>query len=149
MYYDEFENCVNTLAQQIKLYGFQPDYIVGIVRGGSIPAVYLSHQLDIPVVMLHWSTRDSEDKESITWIPEDLLAGKKILLVDDIVDSGKTIQEIFEDWQACVHQDLPLDNIKIASLVYNTSQPVKVDFYCQVIDREKDDTWIIFPWEVK
>lgn len=148
----DFVKGIDSIVRQINESDFEPDYIVGIVRGGAIPAVYLSHKLKIPVQMVHWSTRDSTDgwgNESNAWIPEDLLDGKKILIIDDIVDGGETVRELLDDWSLSIVgvAELPLHNIRIAAMFYNTAQQTKVDFYDREIDRNEDKRWVVFPWE--
>lgn len=145
----DFREGINVITEQVTTSDFTPDYIVGIVRGGCVPAVYLSHKLKLPLVTVAWSTRDKTifGNESNCWIPEDLVDGKKILLVDDIVDGGDTIRELLADWQRSVFDTLPLQNIRVAAMYYNTSQDVKVDFYHRTIDRNEDSRWVIFPWE--
>lgn len=145
----EFRDGIQAITKQIQDSGFAPDYLVGIVRGGSVPAVYLSHKLKIPVVMVAWNTRDNTEfgKESVTWIPEDLLAGKRVIIVDDIVDGGQTIKELLEDWQKSVLDPVPQENIRVAAMWYNTAQDVVVDFYHKTIDRNEDPRWIVFDWE--
>lgn len=145
----EFVEGIDQIAAAIAESDFKPDYIVGIVRGGSVPAVYLSHKLKIPVVMVSWSTRDNTEwgNESICWIPEDLLKGKKVLLIDDIVDGGETIKELLADWQSSVRAVLPLNNIRVAAMYYNTAQDVSVHYYHREINRNDDQRWVVFPWE--
>ena len=148
--YSDFCAGIDSITNAVKSSGWTPDYIVGIVRGGSVPAVFLSHKLKIPVQMIHWNTRDDgTGNEHNGWIPEDLHNGKNILLVDDIVDGGDTIRELLDDWQESTAGlgDLPLQNIKIAAMYYNTAQDVNVDFYHHTIDRSFDQRWIHFPWE--
>ena len=148
--YDVFTKGITNLVKQIKESEFDPDYIVGIVRGGAVPAVHLSHKLGIPVVMLHWSSRDNMvgGNESNCWIPEDILDGKRVLIVDDIVDGGETIKQVIDDWGRSVRDALDLRNIKVASLVYNTTCDTVVDFYDVAIDRNDDHRWFTFFWEV-
>ena len=67
--------------------------------------------------------------------------GTKVLIVDDIVDSGKTIREVKE------RMFDTKDNVKYASLWFNPSQDTTVDFWCWKVDRNIDDRWVIFPWE--
>jgi hypoxanthine phosphoribosyltransferase len=150
--YNDFVNGIDSIVNQIKESDFNPDYIVGIVRGGAVPAVHLSHKLKIPVQMVHWSTRDLTDgwsNESNGWIPEDLIDGKRILIVDDIVDGGETIRELLEDWRLSVSGagDLPLHNIRVCAIFYNTAQQTKVDYYDCTIDRNEDKRWVVLPWE--
>ena len=150
--HNDFLGGVENVARQIEQSDFKPDLIVGIVRGGSVPAVYLSHRLKIPVQMVHWNTRDSSKwgNESNCWIPEQIIDNDlKVLLVDDIVDGGDTIRELLADWQTSVagSGNLPVDNIRISSMIYNTAQDVKPHFFHQTIDRNQDQRWVIFPWE--
>lgn len=146
----DFMDGIRHITHLIRADQYAPDYIVGIVRGGAIPAVYLSHHLKVPVVMLHWSSRDHNlvsGNESNTWIPEDINAGKRILIVDDIVDGGETIRQILDDWQSSALAGLNLDNIKIASLFYNTAQDISVDYCHHRINRNEDSRWVVFDWE--
>ena len=148
--HQEFVAGINNIAAQVIASEFKPNLIVGIVRGGAVPAVYLSHKLKVPVSMVHWSTCDKTNalgNESNCWIPEWLLEGKRILLVDDIVDGGDTIRELLEDWQSSVRDPLPLNNLRISAMYYNTAQATTVDFYHREIDRNVDQRWVVFPWE--
>ena len=74
-------------------------------------------------------------------IAEDINEGKNILLVDDILDSGRTMNELLTDWGQT------RDKIGIAVLVYNIQQKIKPDYFGTVIDREVDKDWINFWWE--
>ena len=149
--YDEFVDGVKSITKQIEESDFLPDLIVGIVRGGGVPAVYLSHRLKVPVQMVHWNTRDDTEwgNEHNAWVPEEIQGGLKVLVVDDIVDGGDTIKELLEDWQQSVAGlgKLNTDNIKVAAMWYNTAQDVVVDFYHKTVDRSEDQRWVIFPWE--
>lgn len=147
--HDDFIKGIKNIVGQIKSSGEKFDYIVGLVRGGAIPAIYLSHALKLNVVMVHWSTRDRTDwsNESNCWIPEDLVAGKKILIVDDIIDGGNTITSLLEDWKTSVRDIIPQENIKIAALHYNPNQTIKADFYDQIVDRSEDSRWVTYEWE--
>lgn len=149
--YSDFSSGIESITKSIQSSGWTPDYIVGIVRGGCVPAVYLSHKLKVPLVTVAWNTRDTTifGQESNCWIPEDLHNGKKVLIVDDIVDGGDTIRELLEDWRQSTAGigDLPLQNIRIAAMYYNTAQDVNVDYYHMSIDRNEDQRWVVFPWE--
>ena len=147
--YDSFREGIDSIASQVQASNFLPHYIVGIVRGGAVPGVYLSHKLKIPVVMVSWNTRDNTEigNESNSWIPEDICDGKRVLLIDDIVDGGDTIKELLADWGTSVHDDLNMNNLRIAAMWYNITQDINVDFYHKTIDRDVDQRWVIFPWE--
>lgn len=149
--YADFCDGIQRIAKQVESSGYEPDLLVGIVRGGSVPAVYLSHRLKVPVQMVHWNTRDNTKfgNESNCWIPEQIMRGLKVIIVDDIVDGGETIKELLRDWQTSVAGmgNLPVDNIRICSMIYNTAQDVQPHFFDRTIDRTEDQRWVIFPWE--
>jgi hypoxanthine phosphoribosyltransferase len=79
---------------------------------------------------------------------------KNILIVDDINDSGATMQWIKNDWQnSCMPTD-PIwsevwnHNVKFAVLVDNQSSEFKnIDYSGMKIDKSRDPRWIVFPWE--
>ena len=79
-----------TICSQIEKDKFQPNVIVGISRGGLIPGVMMSHKLNVPFKPVHASTRDFPHWENYLPRPTD----KKILIVDDICDSGETFEKL-------------------------------------------------------
>jgi len=139
----QFDHDIQFLIKQLSDAEFKPDLIVGLMRGGVIPAIHLSHILDCPVKAIEWSTRDSKitDKKQLDKIAVMAEQGSKVLIVDDIVDSGKTMREIKE------RMFDTRDNVKYAALWFNPSQNTTVDFLCWKVDRAIDDRWVIFPWE--
>jgi hypoxanthine phosphoribosyltransferase len=144
MYYsvENFKEDADSLVKQIINSGEFYDYIVGIVRGGTIPAVYLSHRLGIPMRTVSWSTFHGDQmRESALDIAEDIADGKKILLVDDILDSGRTMRELLEDW-GCDRS-----KVAMAVLVHNVRQETTPNFFGRTIDRETNTDWVDFWWE--
>lgn len=147
----DFEKHTSDLYTRVKV--FRPDYIVGMNRGGLPPAVLLSHKFDIP----HWPLtvrlrHGAPQVESTTWMVKDILAGKKLLIVDDICDSGATIKWIINSWQEYLKgsgegekwQEVAVHNVRIASLFVKEQTRHLVDAYCEVCP---DDVWVVFPWE--
>lgn len=142
---DEVQEGVRTICDEIRAGEVGFDFIVSISRGGLVPGVLMSHNLEIPLRVVEWSTRDT----GLKLCPEDIKLsaqqGKNILIVDDIIDSGLTIRELIDSWEL---EDTP--NIKVACLVYNQSQDlVKPDYYDSIINREHFKNWINFWWEKK
>lgn len=144
MYYssNDFLEDVDKIANDVIVSGIEVDYIVGITRGGLLPAVLLSHRLDVPMRTVSWSTFHKDQmREHAYDIAEDISEGKRILLVDDILDSGRTMAELLEDW-GCVR-----DKIKIAVLLHNTAQSIIPDFWGRQFSRTETPDWIDFWWE--
>ena len=145
----DFDKDIDTLVAKINKSKVKFNYIVALSRGGLIPGVVLSHKLDVRLVPINWSTRDNPmDREYNCWIPEDINEGKKILVVDDIIDSGEALRTMFEDWNSSVCNKLNTENIYIASLIYNKDQSIVPNFYGTKISRKKTPEWFEFWWEV-
>lgn len=147
--YEEMQEGIEAIASQMAGEDFHPDIIVGVVRGGAIPAVCLSHKLKTPVEMVRWSLRDGtcEINDSI---PENLLQGRKLLLVEDIIDGGDTVESLLDEWRNYCGPEFvdASDLIRVAALWFNPSQEItKADYTHRTIDRDVDSRWVIFPWE--
>ena len=161
--YNEMTKLVSKLARDLALDEWKPDYIVGLTRGGLVPAVMLSHYLNIPLHTLNVSLRDGESRESNLWMSEDALGYpvlednnyKNILIVDDINDQGSTINWIMNDWRSnCLPDDPSWEevwnsNVKFAVLVDTLSSKcnVKMDYVGLEINKAENDVWVDFPWE--
>ena len=126
---------VNEICEQVSNWKeLQPDVIVGITRGGLVPAVMLSHKLNKPMRTLQWQTRDGLYKEHSGEIMQDILDGKIVYFIDDINDTGETFQQIKKFYTGGVY----------ISLVQRKSSQFEVDFCPRTFDGEN---WIVFPWE--
>ena len=152
----DYVGLVSQIGRKIATSGWRPDYVVGITRGGLYPALLLSHYLDVPMQTLSVQLRDSTmGPESNLWMAEDAFEGKNILIVDDINDSGETINWIQEDWASSCHPHSPQwqtvwgNNVKIAVLVDNLSSNAKTtpSYVGLEVNKAENDVWIDFPWE--
>jgi hypoxanthine phosphoribosyltransferase len=157
VYYDDvhIKEMIGNITMQMHRDNWKPDYIVGLTRGGLIPAVYLSHYLNVPMETLKVSLRDNADTETNCWMSEDAFNGKNILIVDDINDTGATLDWIINDWQSSCLPDDPHwehvwgNDVRIAVLVDNLSSNFsrKVDYCAKEINKAEKDVWIVYPWE--
>ena len=148
----EMNNHVNNVIRQMVSDMWIPDIVVGLGRGGLIPATMISHYLKRPMVSLDVALRDQGviGPETNCWLPEMAAEGKRILIVDDINDSGATINWIVDDWNSS-YQITALwgSDVKFATIFDNLSSKanIKVSYSSIEINKAEDDTWYIFPWE--
>lgn len=147
--YETFAKDIKTLAGKIKRSGIEFDHIVALSRGGLIPGVVLSHKLNVRMVPISWSLRDFEDREVNAWIPELIHLGHNILVVDDIIDSGRCLTTLLDDWRESMGSSFSTDSLYIASLIYNVDQSIIPNFYAKKISRKKVPEWYDFWWEKK
>lgn len=152
-YYD-LDNGVNEIARQMVLKKWRPDHIVGVLRGGIIPAVYLSHWFDCNMSAINWSTRDGKviGNDGIKVAVDLLTNNKKVLLVDDICDTGLTLEQIVNQIGAKLtkskREKMIKNNLKVACLHHNIGQDLfDPDFYQFEINKDEDPRWIFYPWE--
>lgn len=171
--FEQYKGLVAEICRQISNSQWRPDYIVGITRGGLLAASMLSHYFGVPMHSLDVSFRDNDmAPESNLWMAEDAFgyvsnpnypdlggdssaeARKNILIVDDMNDSGKTLNWIKEDWPAgCLPSSAAWDeiwgsNVRFAVVVNNTTSDFKdVEYVGIEVNKYEDPQWIVFPYE--
>lgn len=137
-----FHQDIYKLAQKIKKIENDFDLIVAMARGGLSVAQMLSDLLDLPIASFTIkSYKDLKQKEIpvVTFRLGNKLHGKKILLVDDVSDSGKTFIRGVE-----YLKELGAENIKTVSVFIKPTTKYVPDYY----EKSVSD-WIIFPYEMR
>ena len=167
--WDDVEHMVHTINNLMAQDDWRPDYIVGLTRGGLVPAVMLSNITGIKLHTLDARYDEEGGGESNLWMAEDAYGfnheyddnyyhcptlAKNILIVDDINNNGKTFEWLLDDWRSGCCPDSPKwddvfgGNVRVATLVDNVgSQYEDVDYAATEIDKREQDTWSVFPWE--
>ena len=92
--FDSFQRCISEICRQITNSQWRPDYVVGISRGGLLPAVMISHYLNVPMKPLQVSLRDGGDCVSDCGMAEDALGYPKQerFISDAELDIGRALE---------------------------------------------------------
>lgn len=142
MSWDSFYSTARKTADNIIESEYKPDIIIGLARGGWVFARVLCDFLAVKDLLSlkveHWGVTATPDGEAKIKYPlETDLSGLKVLIVDDISDTGKSLTV------ASSHiKKLNPSIIKTATLIFLTGSKFKPDFYgVEMIWR-----WVVFPW---
>ena len=138
--YDEFLQDIKTLYRKIK--DFHPDTLLAIARGGLTMGHLLATAMDtrrlFALNSIHYEGTKKLDTLQIFNIP-DLSDAKRVLILDDIADSGETLLAVLNELQ----QRYPDVEFKIATLFYKPDSLIQPDFSVK-----EAPSWIDFFWEV-
>jgi len=143
--YEAFLSDLEAIAGQLEADSWKPDFLVGVGRGGLVPAAYLSHRTGITMLSVDHSSGDAAFADELL---EKLAAksreGCRILIVDDINDSGSTLAYLRE---VLVSHGCSEPHIRVAVLVNNVTSKARVEYAGTRMDRARDKRWFVFPWE--
>lgn len=153
--FEDINKLVNEICRSISQSNWRPDYVVGITSGGLVAATLISHWFDIPCETLKVCVHDGEESETNCWMAEDAYNGKNILIINDINNTGETLNWIKNDWvTSCMPSDTNTWNsrwntsVKFAVIVNNeASDFTEIDYSGRTINKLDNPEWIVFPWE--
>lgn len=143
--HDLFVEDVRAIAAKLASDEWQPDFLIGIGRGGLVPAAYLSHASGMTLLSVDYSSKVfAFADELIRQLAAKTQGGKRLLIVDDINDSGTTIAQLRA---ALGEAGAVEDNIRVAVLLNNIRSIAHADYWAREVDRSVDKSWFVFPWE--
>ena len=107
--------------------------------------MYISHQTQLPMLSIDHSSRvPGFADELLAKVAAKSATGQRLLFIDDINDSGGTIDYVR---RLLADNGCQADNLRFAVIVTNSRSRVTVDYWAQIIDRDEDKRWFVFPWE--
>jgi len=132
------------LANQILRAGFKPDIIVGVARGGWPPARIMSDLLENPEIAnvkaeFYLGVAETKGEPVITQPVSVPVKNKRVLVVDDVADTGKSLALVREHLK-----EQGAAGVKIATIYYKPWSIVTPDWF-----ERKTSRWVVFPWERK
>ena len=144
------------LAWKVYESGFRPDYIVGVWRGGAPIGIAVQEFLEvlgissdhIAIRTSHYSGIDQYNSSvqvyGLNYVIRQLESEDSLLIVDDVHDTGLSIQQIINDLKTACKKNTP--EIKVATPYFKPSKNKtdrKPDFYLH-----ETDEWLVFPHEL-
>ncbi len=137
-----FAELSEKVAEKIVASGWQPDFMVGLARGGWVLSRVLCDYLGVKdlvsIKVEHWGVTATPDgKARIKYAFDVDLTGRRVLVVDDITDTGESMM-VAVDY---VREKNPLE-VRTAALRHIDGSKFTRDYYGDVITWR----WVIFPW---
>jgi len=140
--WDEIYELLLSLAMRIRETGYVPEVIVGVSRGGWPPARVMSDLLENQnlanmKVVFYKDIGVRNRAPVITQPVTSEVTGKRVLVVDDVADSGLSLREVSKHLKRKGARD-----IKVCTIYLKPKSVFTPDFYAR-----KTTKWVIFPWE--
>ncbi len=137
-----FYKLAKQVAKKINSSGYKPDMIVGLARGGWVLARVLCDLIGVKDLLSlkveHWGVTATPDGTAkLKYLLNVDLSGKKVLVVDDITDTGESMRVTIDYLKS-----LKPSEVRTAALQHITSAKFKPDY----IGEEIKWRWVIFPW---
>lgn len=146
------------LGVQVVRSGFNPSFLVGIWRGGapigiSVQEVLEYHGIECDHIAIRTSSYTGIDRQSKSvrvhatdYLVSRLTSEDRLLLIDDVFDSGRSLEAVMAELQSRCRRNLP-KQIRIATVYYKPSRnrsSLTPDYYVRATDQ-----WLVFPHELR
>jgi xanthine phosphoribosyltransferase len=137
--YEEFVKDTQELVDKCRDY--EPDVLLAVARGGMTLSHFIAQALEVrnlySLNSVHYEDTLKLDTFNIFNVP-DMSKAKKVLIIDDIVDSGETMREVFK----ILNSKFPNTEFKLATIYYKTTAVLQPDYAIKEATQ-----WIDFFWE--
>ena len=141
----QFQRLCAGLARRIRADGFRPDAIIGIARGGYMPARVLADLfglMNLAALKIEHYRGTHKSRQALIRHPlPEGFAGRRVLLVDDVSDSGDTFDVAMDHLRNCSD----LGEIRTAVLHHKVTSSYVPDYFAYKVVTWR---WIIYPWAV-
>lgn len=145
--FDQIAQWTEEVARKVDQTGCRPTVIIGLTRGGWVPARLLCDHLRVKKLYAikteHWGVTASPDGKAL--LTQELnvsIKGEDVLIVDDITDTGESMRLAMSHLNG-----LGAKEAKSATLLHFTHSEFEPDFYAEKLPNDPW-IWFIFPWNV-
>jgi hypoxanthine phosphoribosyltransferase len=145
--WDEIARWTEAVANKIAETGFRPTVVIGLTRGGWVPARLICDHLMVKklyaVKTEHWGVTANQDGKAL--LTQELsmdIADDNVLVVDDITDTGESLILALGHLMKMKPKDL-----KSSTLLHIAHSKIQPDYFCVHVPKE-EWTWFIFPWNL-
>lgn len=144
--WNDIERWCTALREEIKK-DYHPEAIIGLSRGGLVPARILSDSLLIKdlyaVKTEHWGITATMDGRTVLKDTGKLdITGKNVLVVDDITDTGESMEVATEFLRG-----MDPAEIRTATMLHISHSRIVPDYYAEEVTSD-NWTWFTFPWNI-
>jgi hypothetical protein len=144
--WEKFDALCRLLVEKIRKDRFEPEVIVAVSRGGLVPAQIISHELknnELYVIKVEYYKDDiaradtKQNKEPIIVQKLDKsVEGKRVLVVDEVTDSGATALAVKE-----YIESLNPKEVRFLTVHYKPWSRFKPDYFAEIANG-----WVVYPW---
>lgn len=141
--WEHFYQLTLELVEKVLKSGYKPDVIIGVSRGGLVPLrifsdEYEETEIGVIRVAFYEDVKKTGSKPRILQDVNVDVSGRRILVVDDVADTGRSLETVRKHLKGKGASD-----VKIAAVYYKPWSILKPDYYVK-----KTEKWIIFPHEI-
>jgi len=141
--WEEFERDVKTLADKVKI-DYSPDVVIAIAEGGWVPGRIIKNHIKADYFSIGCRHHDEnygemEEVQVYQEIDKKNIAGKKVLIIDEICDSGKTLKKVCE-----ILKRMNPSEVRSAVIHVRHSSSFTPDYF---LEKKSNDNYIVYPWE--